>query len=167
MTCEDDETTFIRRPEGVEKQFRKKCKKCGLLLFYQHQPGSNVMFIVRGAVTTTCNSATGDDGAPANFFQHVAAQAAAAGPSDGSAPEKIVLTKRTKNMGKFSSVTVSTVDEEDEEIEAVSNSSFLLHKISTLDLHSENTEALLVSERFASKEVDFFPYYWLWTVLSN
>lgn len=99
LVCDPDETVYIRRPGGVEKQHRKKCKKCSLLLFYQHSPTSNVVFVVKGSVVQNGGNAV--------------AQQVTDKPKD-----RILITRHTKNMGKFSSVTVSTIDEEEDEIEA-------------------------------------------------
>lgn len=81
--------------------------RCRLLLYYKHDPKSQVHFIVRGALKNS-----GDDPLK-NLYAQTAVPAA-------DAPKKVMVTKHTKNMGKFSSVTVSTIDEEEDEIEAVS-----------------------------------------------
>jgi len=100
LTCDPDQIVYIKRPDGLEKQYRQKCKRCGLLLFYHHQGNSSVMFIVRGALKRET------EGVKTDVYSQLAK------------PKKVTLTKHTKNMGKFSSVTVSTVDEEEEELEA-------------------------------------------------
>uniref|UniRef100_A0A2C9JJG3 STING ER exit protein n=1 Tax=Biomphalaria glabrata TaxID=6526 RepID=A0A2C9JJG3_BIOGL len=100
LTCDPDEIVYIKRPEGLEKQYRQKCKRCGLLLYYHHQGNSSVMFVVDGALKREV------DGIKTNVYSQL------------REPKKVTLTKHTKNMGKFSSVTVSTVDEEEEELEA-------------------------------------------------
>lgn len=102
ITSEPDETVHVKRAEGVEKQFRQKCKRCGLLLYYRHHPTSNVHFIVRGSVRSS------GEGPMSDIYNQVATEQ----------PKRILVTKHTKNMGKFSSVTVSTIDEEEDEIEA-------------------------------------------------
>lgn len=96
---------YISRGEGVERQYRYKCKKCNLNLYYKSQPQSPVTFIIRGALITSSKEGPIND-----IYNQVAVEK----------PKKVMVTKHTKNMGKFSSVTVSTIDEEEDEIEAVS-----------------------------------------------
>eukprot|EP00105_Crassostrea_gigas_P014912 XP_011431748.1 PREDICTED: UPF0428 protein CXorf56 homolog [Crassostrea gigas] len=98
LTCDPDDIVYLKRPQGIEKQYRQKCKRCGLWLYYHHQGNSGVMFVVDGALKR--------DAAKTDVYSQI------------SEPKKVTLTKHTKNMGKFSSVTVSTVDEEEDEIEA-------------------------------------------------
>lgn len=74
-------------------------------MYYKHDSHSPVSFIVKASLIKSSN-----EGPIANIYNQVAVEK----------PKKIMVTKHTKNMGKFSSVTVSTIDEEEDEIEAVS-----------------------------------------------
>lgn len=74
-------------------------------MYYKHDLEVNVVFVVKDAVVQN----TGDFPV-SDIYNHIAIEK----------PKKIMVTKHTKNMGKFSSVTVSTIDEEEDEIEAVS-----------------------------------------------
>lgn len=102
ITCEQDEIVYLKRPEGIERQYRLKCKKCGLLLYYKHDLNSNVTFTVKGSMKSSTEEPMSD------IYNQLSA----------GKPKKIMVTKHTRNMGKFSSVTVSTIDEEEDEIEA-------------------------------------------------
>ncbi|XP_065647455.1 STING ER exit protein isoform X2 [Hydra vulgaris] len=101
LRCEESEIVYVKREKGLEKQHRYKCKRCGLLLFYRHEKKTKVTFIVDGAIA----KAKADPSDPAPLAKPVP-------------KKKIMVKKHTKEMGKFGSVTVSTVDEEEEEVEA-------------------------------------------------
>lgn len=102
-TSEKGEIVHIRRPGGVEKQFREKCTKCGLLLFYRHsEKDHQVTFIVDGALFEP-------DKGPLKTPLIV---------NKKKEPKKVMLSKKTKEMGKYATVTVSTIEDEEDEIEA-------------------------------------------------
>ncbi|XP_017047738.1 STING ER exit protein [Drosophila ficusphila] len=114
------------RGNAIEKQYRYKCRSCNLPLYYRHSPDSQVTFIMSNALirnkgesslTQLLNSeAKGSAKTPA------AKPASSTGADDSgivdASGKKVMVTRHTKNMGKFSSVTVSTIDEEEDEIEA-------------------------------------------------
>ncbi|KAH9360298.1 hypothetical protein HPB48_005750 [Haemaphysalis longicornis] len=87
-------------------------KRCDLLLFYQHDTTGNVTFVVKGAVYRA-----GEGPLKAGVLLQAAVEPKKVVPPP-LLQVQIMVTKHTKNMGKFSSVTVSTIDEEEEEIEA-------------------------------------------------
>merc|ERR1711992_248816 len=99
---EFDEIVHIKRPEGVEKQWRYKCQGCGLQLFYKHDPESRVMFVFKGAIRTTAAGISQKD-----IYSQVAQEQ----------PKKRMVTKNFRTMGKNSCVTVSTVSDDEDELE--------------------------------------------------
>jgi hypothetical protein len=75
--------------------------RCGLSLFYQHTQNSPITFIFNGALSTEATDAS-------NIYSQVL----------GSEPKKVIKNIKREDRGKTSSVTVSTLDEEEEELEA-------------------------------------------------
>jgi len=101
LRCEEKDIVYLKREKGLERQHRYNCKRCGLWLFYRNEKKKKITFIVDGAVSK--------------------GKADSIDPSPLTKPQpkkKIMVKKHTKEMGKFGSVTVSTVEDEEEEIEA-------------------------------------------------
>lgn len=121
--CDTDpeEAVYIKRADGIEKQHRLKCKNCHLDLMYKHDLRSNIAFIIDGSLKIKTR----------DFYSQVASKDS----------KKVMVTKRTKDMGKFSSVTVSTVDEEEEEIEAREIADSYAHNARIIEKQLERTGA--------------------------
>lgn len=101
LTCEPDETVHLQRDAGIERQYRQKCRKCGLLLFYRHHDNNIITFVVDGAVKA---ATVEDKSSNKSTFKPPA--------------PKVMVKKMTRDFGKFSSVAISTLDEEEDELEA-------------------------------------------------
>lgn len=94
---ESCDATYIRWNDGIERQYREQCHKCGLPIYYRHhEKDKSVRFVIEGSLVTERDTTT--------IFKQPAKKA-------------VKLVKHTKNMGKFSSVTVSTMDEDEEALE--------------------------------------------------
>lgn len=104
----------------VERQYVQKCARCALPVVYRCTPlpkagqtdEHSVLFIIDGALVarkvTDPSRSSGGRGAYQQKRNN---------PCDASAPPKSRVNITKKDMGKFSSVTISTVDEEEDEIE--------------------------------------------------
>ncbi|CAF1534120.1 unnamed protein product [Rotaria sp. Silwood1] len=95
-----DSKQYAHKKFCIETQYRKKCLKCGLLLFYRHAQNSPITFIVDRALSVEVNDAS-------NIHKQVL----------GSESEKVIKNIKREDRGKTSSVTVARLDEE-EELEA-------------------------------------------------
>ncbi|CAD5228540.1 unnamed protein product [Bursaphelenchus okinawaensis] len=98
LFVEQGETFYVRRKEGLEQQYRRQCKKCGVPLFYQHPFNLGITFIFDDALLT-------------------AKQLGGKVANNEELMTKMVLTKHIRNQGKVGSVTISTVAEEEEDVE--------------------------------------------------
>eukprot|EP01137_Pigoraptor_chileana_P023178 Opistho-2@89061 len=50
LTTKKGDTVFLKRPNGLERQIRENCKKCGLRVCYRSEEGSSTVYLVDGAL---------------------------------------------------------------------------------------------------------------------
>ncbi|BHF71997.1 hypothetical protein AAHC03_09438 [Spirometra sp. Aus1] len=127
---------YVRWEDGIERQYRRYCKSCGLLLFYRHSVKGHVAdFIVNGALhlqvgnigltpsalATRSVKMDGTDAGEANvkLLTALASQAAALQAEGVPAPKmRRSVQQQETTQGVDTAVTVSTIEDEEEEAEA-------------------------------------------------
>ncbi|KAL1228436.1 UPF0428 protein CXorf56 -like protein [Trichinella pseudospiralis] len=114
-----NETVYLLRSEGVEVQCRLECKQCSAIMFYYSPDRPDILFLVDRAVVSSDQLNTAKAAAATVSGSGVGSCEDDGDGSDaGSTTKKVMITKMVKSGGKFGSVTVSTIDEEEEELEA-------------------------------------------------
>ncbi|KAA0183568.1 UPF0428 protein CXorf56 [Fasciolopsis buskii] len=125
---------YLRWSNGIERQFRRYCKSCGLPLFYRHKVDNPVAeFIIQGALklqddqTAPPSSmlqakrpvrAEDESSANARLLEALAAEAAAVQSETNNAPLRRSVQQQETTQGIDTAVTVSTIEDEEEEAEA-------------------------------------------------
>lgn len=102
----DEDITYVKwSDEQIEKQFRLKCKKCNLWTFYKHASDSNVIFVVNKALNIR----------PRNPLLASRLNTRSVRPSTSAGSSRRPKTE-VDSSGRL--VTISTVEEEEAEVEA-------------------------------------------------
>lgn len=107
----DEDVVHVKwSDEEIEKQYRLKCKKCNLWCFYKHSRDSDVLFIVNKAMNIK----------PRNPLLAAKIASNTGENSSTSRPSTSTNVRKTEinSGGRFASVTISTVEEEEAEAEA-------------------------------------------------
>ena len=105
---QEDEVVYLQREHGIERQLRKRCKNCGLAILYtadqKYHKDGEILFVINGSL----------------IEQNQPGPNSHAGPyrSGGAYQDSRKLTRLTKDEGKYGHVTVSTIDEDNEELQA-------------------------------------------------
>ena len=106
ITSHDCDIVYIKRENGIERQYRKKCIKCGLPVYYQFEQKQSdnnstlAKFIISKALTKESSSL--------NIYDHITLE-----------PNKVVKNIKREEKGKNASVTISTIEEEEADLDAV------------------------------------------------
>lgn len=107
ITSQDCDVVYVKREKGIERQYRKKCIKCGLPVYYQFEAKSEekttpsvVKYIISKALTSDSRSS--------NIYDQITLE-----------PSKVIKNIKREEKGKNASVTISTIEEEEADLESV------------------------------------------------